>query len=165
MIIREILEKDWHTIMQIQVESYFVIEPEPLSVLKSKWILSPETCLVSEENQNIIGYCLAHPWEDNSAPALNLEVKRISADASGIFIHDLAVAPNSRRCGVGKEIYFCLLSYALQNKFKYLSLVAIQNTQYFWERFGFKSTKIEKPLLSYGANSMYMKLELKNRII
>ncbi len=161
MIIREILERDWQAIMQIQAESYFAIEPEPLSVLRSKWILSPKTCFVAEENQQIHGYCLAHPWEDNSAPSLNLEIKRISTYAAGIFIHDLAVTPHLRRCGVGKEIYFRLLSFALQNKYEYLSLVAIQNAQYFWEKFGFEPKRIKKSLLSYGENSIYMKLQLK----
>ncbi len=160
MKIRKILEKDWPIIMHIQEESYYAIEPESLLVLRSKWILSATTCVVIEENSEILGYCLAHPWKDNSAPQLNSVINQCQ-DACGIFIHDLAVASFARKRGIGRELYFHLLKYALQNRFQFLSLVAIQNAEGFWSRLGFKPEPIDKSLASYGEKSVYMKLILK----
>ena len=41
---------------------YYEIMPE-ISVLKSKWLLSPNTCFVYKENNKVLAYFLAHPLE------------------------------------------------------------------------------------------------------
>ena len=159
MKIREIIYSDWDAIMRIQEDSYFAIEPEPVSVLQSKWIFSKETCFILEEDSEILGYCLAHPWEDNDAPPLYSE-SLTGSHFTCIFIHDLSVTPRARNRGIGLMAFHYLKEYAIKNKFHFLSLVAIQGAENFWHKLGFQPANIDKSLVSYGETSVYMKLVL-----
>lgn len=158
-MIREIREDDWHEIMRIQSESYFAILPESLATLQSKWKLSPETCFVYFEEEKVIAYFLSHPWEEDSAPDLNSELMTCPS-SEGIFIHDLAVSKSLQRSGIGSKLFLSLLDYSAKNQIRFLSLVAIQHSVPFWNKFGFKTFPILKSLESYGEEALYMKLVL-----
>ena len=46
MSINLITDNSWSDILKIQEEAYLEIEPEDVDILKSKWLLSPNTCAV-----------------------------------------------------------------------------------------------------------------------
>lgn len=160
IIIREIIACDWQAILHIQAESYSEIEPESVHVLQSKWLVSTATCIVAEENQQIIAYCLAHPWDKNSAPPLFTALTHCPT-ATGLFIHDLAISPIARGRGIGRMIFDYLSDYAVKNNIHFFSLVAIQNATHFWKKLGFQPATLNKSLHSYGKNPIYMQLILQ----
>jgi ribosomal protein S18 acetylase RimI-like enzyme len=155
-MIREIREDDWLSIMEIQQEAYYSIEPESLEVLKSKWKVSPTTCFVFVEDNQVLAYCLSHPWEENAAPDLNTEL-HVSPESDGIFIHDIAVRKNSREKGIGSMLFYFLTRSLRENNFRFLSLVSIQESLPFWQKLGFQKAAIHKNLDTYGKDPIYMK--------
>ncbi|MBK8396945.1 MAG: GNAT family N-acetyltransferase [Leptospiraceae bacterium] len=155
--IREILETDWQEIFQIQKESYHSIEPESVEVLKSKWEMSPETCFVLVEENKILAYLLSHPWFEDDAPDLYTKLE-FCPNTNGIFIHDLAVLPISQGKGLGRIALKYLFQYAKAINVYFISLVSIQGSGQFWEKFNFEPKYIAKPLDSYGQESIYRKL-------
>lgn len=155
-MIQTIEEQDWKEILKIQSDAYYEIIPESISVLKSKWLLSPNTCFVYKENNKVLAYLLAHPWQENSAPDLNEELKE-AIISDGIFIHDLAVRKINHKKGIGTKLYQHMESYAKQKRIRFLGLISIQTSKVFWEQKGFFQTKISKDLKSYGKDAIYMK--------
>ena len=162
-MIQAIQEQDWKEILEIQSDAYYEIIPESISVLKSKWSLSPNTCFIYKENNKVLAYLLAHPWQENSAPDLNEELKEIK-NSDGIFIHDLAIRKIEHQKGIGTKLYLHLENYAKQKQIRFFSLISIQNSKAFWEQKGFYPVTISKDLESYGKDAIYMKQILFNGI-
>ncbi|MBL0263029.1 MAG: GNAT family N-acetyltransferase [Leptospiraceae bacterium] len=140
-------------------DSYFYSSRTSVLSYKVKWIFSERDLLCFWEEDWILGYCLAHPWEDNDAPPLYSE-SLTGSHFTCIFIHDLAVTPRARNRGIGLMGFHYLKEYAIKNKFHFLSLVAIQGAENFWHKLGFQPANIDKSLVSYGETSVYMKLVL-----
>ena len=67
--IRPIQEEDWATILALQAEAYYALEPEDQSVLRSKHRLGPTSCLVACRGSEVIGYCLAIPGQGGNPQA------------------------------------------------------------------------------------------------
>ena len=154
-------ESHWGQIVNIQKESYSDIEPESVSVLKSKWIYSPETCFVYLEDGEVSGYLLAHPWGDETPPSLSKEISE-NVVTDQLYIHDLAISSKFRGKGIGKLMVNALLSKAHMLGFVKISLVAVQEAERFWSQFGF----VERtgPILcsSYGVGAVFMHTKVVN---
>ncbi len=92
MIIKEIEEKHWDKILEIQEESYQEIGTEDLEVLQSKHKASPETCFVCLSNSGaVLGYLLAHPWSGISPPKLFEPLPDIKV-CEYLYLHDMAMS-------------------------------------------------------------------------
>ncbi|MCL2913651.1 GNAT family N-acetyltransferase [Shewanella corallii] len=159
MQIRSIQASDWEAIMTIQSDTYHAFEPEPLEVMQSKWLLSPESCLVVEVNGHIVGYCLAHPWQ-GEPPSLNQSVPASIPAADTLYLHDMAFAAAARGLGAGKMVLACLVEYARSQSLPNLSLVAVQGANGYWEKQGFEHADTTKCLGTYCDNPSYMRLVL-----
>lgn len=97
------------------------------------------------ENQ-IVGYALAHAWRTvDFPPDLDAVVDRES-HIECCFIHDLAVAPDWRGRGVARALFEAVESRAAGLP---MSLVAVNGSVPFWERFGFRVSACERSLESY----------------
>lgn len=86
----QISEESWPQILRIQAEVYADIEPESLETLRSKWLNSPQCCLLCTTPQGVCAYLLAHAWHSDSPPSL-YQSAPASAHGDILFIHDLAV--------------------------------------------------------------------------
>ncbi|MGI2257984.1 GNAT family N-acetyltransferase [Shewanella sp. GXUN23E] len=159
MRIRPITQSDWSAIMTIQAQTYHAIDPEPLNVMQSKWLLSPDTCLVVELETQIVGYCLAHPWL-GEPPSLNQCLPAQLDNPETLYLHDMAFAPAARGLGAGKALLGRLVAHARRLAVPHLSLVAVQGAESFWEKQGFEHTDTTKCLGSYCDNPSYMRLAL-----
>ncbi len=160
MNIRPIEESDWKSIIEIQQQAYTEIKPESETVLRRKHIISPSTCIVAEDkHKNILGCCLAHPWVPYAVPPLYQEIEN-PAITSNLFIHDMAVFPQFRKTGVASNLCKTIINLAHKQNFKSISLVAVQNADRFWMKFGFiKNANI--PLhQTYGKDAIFMELQL-----
>lgn len=149
----------WNEIINIQDEAYKDVQPEELAVLKSKWLASPETCLVVTLYGEVAAYVLSHPWGHKNPPKLFVPLSENVA-SSKLYLHDLAVSEKYMRMGLGKFLLTHLMKIASDMNFLSVSLVAVQESQEFWQRFGFKYTPEVSVCESYGERAFLMQKAL-----
>ena len=155
MKLRQIETSDWPSILEIQLECYPQIEPESLAVLQSKWLASPQSCFSLELNQQVVGYCLAHPWIINNPPTLEQELDSITASDT-LYLHDIALSAKAQGKGAGRLVLDRLKQFAVQDKYSSISLVAVQGADRYWQQQGFTVQKIDKDLSDYPDDACYM---------
>lgn len=157
MQLRSIIADDWETILDIQQECYPQIAPESLSVLQSKWRLSPQTCFVIELDNQPVGYCLAHPWLLGAPPALE-QVLEALPHSDTLYLHDIALSAKVQGKGAGKRAVDKLVQSATDASLTSISLVAVQGADSYWRKQGFMAREIDKSLESYTPDACYMVL-------
>ena len=148
-------------VLRIQDDCYTEIEPESLESLQAKILASPETCLLAETSEGKLGYLIAVPVVYPHLPALNAPTFEVSASADTIYIHDLAVASAGRGRGIAKALLSASINAAKRSGLSRACLVAIQNSQKFWQQFGFETVpeptdELMLKLESYGADAQLM---------
>ncbi len=159
MKISPIEEAHWESIMDIQNHAYSEIDPESESVMKSKWILSPKSCVVALNDEAVLGYCLAHSWHESGAPPLYEEIKKVP-EWDNLFLHDIAVASHARNMGVASALCNEVIGFAERQGLASLTLVAIQGARPIWSRFGFEVVSDFEVPSNYGNDAVFMKLTL-----
>lgn len=137
MTIRHIRSDDWSAIERIQAESYPHEVLESLEALQSHWRVAPATCLVAEVAGEVVGYLLAHPWPERTIPPLNKVYSDLPKDSWSLFIHDLALSPNARKAGIAYRLVESVLEAGSELNLANASLIAVQQSEAFWHRFGF----------------------------
>lgn len=122
--------------------------------------LNPSGCFVlADAGGAPRGYLVAYPWQAEAAPALNTLIEAIPADATVLYLHDLALHPDVRGGGWSQIIIERLFDQARAEGWPALALVAVNDAAPFWERRGFvvvDSPAIKAKLAGYGADSRYM---------
>ncbi len=156
--ITEINEDSWPHILRIQAEVYVDIEPESVETLRSKWINSPQCCVLCTSEQGVCAYLLAHAWHSNLPPKLYESAPDVPI-GDVLFIHDLAVTTQAAGMGVGKQMVNHVLRNAAARGFRSALLVAVQNSVPFWQKFGFAQVAGLTASASYGADAQVMSLE------
>ncbi|MGI2105200.1 GNAT family N-acetyltransferase [Shewanella frigidimarina] len=163
MSIRPITTTDWPAIMAIQAQCYVELTPESLGVMQSKWQASPTSCVVFEQQDNVLAYALVHPWLQGDAPSLDTEISgQINADSW--YLHDMAISPSAQGMGIGKKLFNHIVNQAKNLAINGIGLVAVQGAHTYWLQQGFKpnttSVKLTKSLDSYPAGACYLYLSL-----
>jgi ribosomal protein S18 acetylase RimI-like enzyme len=110
---------------------------ESLEVLSERQSLYFHGAYLLEVNERPAGYLLSHPWRLGDLPPLNTLLESLPAGADTYYIHDLALLPVARRIGAASFITEALAKHARAQGFATMSLVAVNNSQGFWERHGF----------------------------
>lgn len=141
MNIRPITAEDWDTIMEIQLASFPPTTIESRETLQSMWIHSPGSCLIAAS----LGYILSHPWIADDLPPTQAEIPGIPQNSTSLFIHDLAVSPKARGLGLAKTLVSAALGWARNQNLESASLIAVQNSQTFWQHMGFEPRPELKP--------------------
>jgi GNAT superfamily N-acetyltransferase len=160
MQLRAIRAEDWPMILDIQDECYQAVDPEPLHVLKSKWEVSPESCFVMEQEGQVLGYCLAHPWVEATPPPLYQALTELPLPNT-LYLHDMAISARAQGLGAGTKALGKLKQVARRWSLNSLSLVAVQGADSYWRRQGFNDTQSLKCLGSYSDDASYMILPLE----
>lgn len=132
---------------------------------ENRLALNPDGCFVlADAEDDARGYLVAYPWRASAAPALNTLIEAIPADASVMYLHDLALHPDVRGGGWSREIVERLADQARDDGWPALALVAVNDAAPFWERRGFAvidSPAMTAQLASYGPDARYMIRGLK----
>ena len=122
--------------------------------------LAPEGCFVlSDEAGSVMGYLMAYPWRRNSAPPLDSLIGAIPQDAEVVYLHDLAVHPDTRGGGYTRAIVERLAEQAKAAGWREIALVAVNEATAFWARNGFvvqNPPGMAEKLASYGDDARYM---------
>ena len=126
--------------------------------------LAPEGCFVlSSEAGEIRGYLVAYPYRRYGAPPLNSLIGKIAEDANTLYLHDLALHPQTRGGGYTRAVVERLAEQAKAAGWPQISLVAVNNAGDFWARMGFVSQSPEgmaEKLATYGEDALYMERPL-----
>ena len=124
--------------VQTLADAIHVGHPEDPEVLAERQHLYPQGCLMLVEDGRAIGYALTHPWRFAEPPPLNSLLGAIPSPATTYYIHDVALLPEARGKGHAADINDRLASHARKAGFGNLSLVAVNKSQSFWEKGGFR---------------------------
>ena len=160
MNIKLIEDNNWNDILAIQAKVYHEVDLETLDVLKSKQTASPETCFVCVSEQNeALGYLLAHPWVDSEPPKLFVPLLD-TVNSETLYLHDMAVNPYSKGQGIGRTMMVKLIEVAKAKGFKRINLVAVQGANSFWSLQGFREIAEANISSTYGENAVFMEMEV-----
>lgn len=132
---------------------------------QNRLALNPSGCFVLAAGEGEPrGYLVAYPWRAEAAPALNTLIEAVPADASVMYLHDLALHPDVRGGGWSRSIVERLAGQARAAGWPALALVAVNDAAPFWERRGFAvvdSPAMTAKLAGYGSGARYMVRDLK----
>jgi GNAT superfamily N-acetyltransferase len=148
--------------VQALAEVIHVSHPEDPDVLAERQRLYPQGCLMLIEDGRAIGYALTHPWR-GEPPPLNRLLREIPACATAYYIHDVALLPEARGQGHAAQIIARVTAHAREAGFGRLSLVAVNQSQSFWEKAGFRviaDPGFDAKLASYGPGAVLMMRDL-----
>jgi len=102
---------------------------ECIEVFQNKLDFYPEGCFVYEDENQIKGYLISHPWESTNIPVLN-HLLYSPKQFDTYYIHDVVLLPEYR----GKKIAFEIINKIISDKYC-VSLVAPEPTQYYWKTY------------------------------
>ncbi|HSB98206.1 MAG TPA: GNAT family N-acetyltransferase [Spongiibacteraceae bacterium] len=152
---------DFPSILAIQALCYTELVPESEQSLRAKLHASPTTCHVACMREDVIGYLIAVPWSFENPPLLNAATCDLPAQPDSLYLHDMAIAPAARKVGAGGKLVERFIAQIAELNFNCASLVAVQDSKVYWQRYGFQpvpqTATLKAKLASYGANVEYMR--------
>lgn len=126
---------------------------------ENRLALFPDGCFVLDGPDGVLGYLVAYPWLEGSAPALNTRIETLPADADVLYLHDLALDLPARGGGWSGPAMAAVLDLARAHRFAKVALVAVNDAAPFWGRHGFQAAQaagMAEKLKSYGPDARYM---------
>ncbi|PSV09256.1 GNAT family N-acetyltransferase [Photobacterium kishitanii] len=155
MKISPITSSHWQQIERIQHAAYGDDFPESIDVLKSKIAASPQTCFAClDDQQHVIGYLISHPYHKGSTPKLH-ETSTV-IDSIHLHLHDLAIIPTEQGQGIPKLLIDHLFSVLNTMNYQSVSLISVQNSAKFWQKYGFIIDNSLSAPTSYGDSAVCM---------
>ena len=110
-------------------EDYFESDESFSSKIKNYY----EGCFVADLD-GVVGYIISFPYFIGKSFRINSTyVPPDNADCC--YIHDLSVSKDFRNKGIAKM----LAGHVLKNSWKVVCLTAVQNSERFWNKMGFRS--------------------------
>jgi predicted N-acetyltransferase YhbS len=158
--IRMMAVADLPAVLEIQAVCYTELTPESKESLHAKLRASPSTCFIASLAGDTVGYLFALPWESSNPPTLNAETCRLPSSPDCLYLHDLAVTPRARKSGAGRALVEAFLTRLSELDLGRASLIAVQSSAPYWERYGFRavlpSAPLKARLSTYGEGVAYM---------
>ncbi|VVE72599.1 GNAT family N-acetyltransferase [Pandoraea captiosa] len=166
-------------VLDVQAQAYGEVMLESEATLASRLTLSPSTCWVAVDAQApdheaclaevevgagagyLAGYLFTHPWHLAAPPPLDTVLHSLPDAPDCWYVHDMALAPRTRGAGVAGRLYAAALTAAQTLGLSASALVAVQQSQGFWARFGYTaaldvSPQIAAKLAGYGNGAVFM---------
>lgn len=144
-------------VLRIQAECYCTELLECAESFSNKLALYPDGCVGAWADGSLCGYLFAHPWRMGEIVHLDSNSYVIPSDANGMYVHDLAVAPAARGKQVARQLLGRLVAAADKRDLNRFALVAVQNSEPFWARWGFA---VDRELIyAPGVRASYMMCE------
>jgi GNAT superfamily N-acetyltransferase len=121
--------------------------------------LHPAGCRVLADRTGLSGYIVAYPWRRGRIPPLNSLIDAIPDDADLIYLHDLALLPETRGAGHARVAIEALAHEAHAAGWPAIALVAVNEAEAFWARHSFvtdPALDLRAKLATYGPDARYM---------
>ena len=152
-MIKIIPESDLPRVVAVQRDSYPQELWEDAAIFREKQRVFPEGALGWYEGGVLQAYLFVHPWHKGETAPLFTENMSLPEQPDCLYLHDLAIAPAARGKGAARALVTAAFALAEQNGLQYFSLVAVQNSESFWQKFGFTPYKT----LTYsGVSAVHM---------
>ena len=153
--LRPALISDIPEILRIQALCYTSIEPEKADAFINKLQQAADCAYVVEDKNNIIkdsndnahteikengkllAYVFALPIRIEQPPTLDADDFIVPQQADCLYLHDLAIDPSARGLGLSAPLLEAFFHTAQVRQLSQASLIAIQNSVPFWQRYGF----------------------------
>lgn len=158
--IRPMDQADLAAVMAVQVACYPLHFHEPLVTLSARLQACPQTAWVATWAGQVCGYVVGYRsrygWV---APLGSGFIDHPSADCG--YLHDLAILPNMTGQGVAAQLLAAYWTSMQADRLSYSALVSVQDSQFFWQRYGYQPTSLPTEgarlaLSSYGEGAVYM---------
>jgi GNAT superfamily N-acetyltransferase len=149
--------------VRILADRVHVDHQEDIGVFVERQGIYPQGCHALVEGGRIIGYALAHPWRFGEPPPLNSRLGEIPRVATTYYIHDVALLPEARGRGYAAQAARLLEDDARRAGLGNMSLVAVNDSQGFWQGLGFRAQAmpgLDRKLFSYGSDAVLMRRDL-----
>ena len=130
---------------------------------KNRLEVFPQGCFALADDACVRGYLVAYPWIMDSAPALNSRIDGVPGEPSVLYLHDLALHPDTRRGGWSRPAVQAVVDLAKAGGFGTVALVAVNDAVRFWEGHGFRermTPAMTAKLKTYGNDARYMTRDL-----
>ncbi len=173
--IRPMQRGDIAQVLAVQALAYHDLMHESEATLASRLALSPSTCWVAVDADEtdaadrrnmhvadyLAGYLFTHPWRIAAPPPLDTVLDTLPDSPDCWYVHDMALAPRTRGAGVASALYAAALASAQSLGLRASALVAVQQSQGFWSRFGYVAATDVSPLIAaklagYGDGAVFM---------
>jgi ribosomal protein S18 acetylase RimI-like enzyme len=118
--------------------------------------LFPRGCLGDWHENELAAYVFSHPWLNNEIVPLDFNLRDLPSDPNCLYIHDLAVSSRFRGRGIADRLLKALFALADSMSYRDFTLVAVQDSEPFWRKYGFQA----RSKLIYGVNTPASKMTL-----
>lgn len=162
MLIRPMTSTDLPGVLAVQQRCYAPAFHEPPAAFASKLSGAPATCWVAASaDDGIVAYLVSLPVDAHSLPALHAAQWQPPAQAQWLYLHDLAVAPLARGQSLAPRLVTQAQQSARAMRLKQMVLVAVQDSEGFWQQQGFVAQALPTgastgKLDSFGPHARFM---------
>lgn len=136
ILIRTMTIDDLAAVELVQADAYSGYFLESAEVIAQRFLLSPTTAWVAEQDGRVCAYLVAYWSNIGKVNPLNAPFSEVD-NPSCLYLHDLALLTSAQGVGVAKRLVHAAVAYAEQHTVLALALLSVQNSKEFWQRFGF----------------------------
>jgi GNAT superfamily N-acetyltransferase len=156
MNIRHLTHDDIPQVLRVQEDAYKRELLECAEIFSRKLLLFPRGCLGHFEDAWLEAYVFSHPWNLGQLVPLDHSLAALPESPDCLYIHDLAVCKDSRGKGLARRLVLEVFQVAEKMRLWQFALVAVQDSEPFWENWGFQ--RREKLMYAENISATYMTL-------
>ena len=151
---------DVDAVLQIQTQCYGAGFVEPREVFVRRLQVAGQCSWAAVQGDEVLAYLAAYWSRPGAVTPLNGEFADY-ADASVLYLHDMAVSPTAAGQGLARRMVDAAKTMARQRGVMRTALVSVQGSQAYWERQGYaveivKNAMHRQHLATYGPDALYM---------
>ena len=151
---------DVNAVLRIQAQCYGDGFVEPREVFARRLQVAGQCSWAAVQGDEVLAYLAAYWSRPGAITPLNGEFADY-ADASVLYLHDMAVSPTAAGQGLARRMVDAAKTMARQRGILRTALVSVQGSQAYWERQGYsieivKNAAQQQHLATYGPQALYM---------
>jgi GNAT superfamily N-acetyltransferase len=155
---------DIHSVLLIQSRCYDRAKQESAASFLSKLASPLQSSFVAELGSEVTGYLVSVPVQDCCPLPLHDTCYTAPNQAGALYLHDLAVQPESRGFGVAAALIKAYMSALRSSNVRSGCLTAVNDSSQFWQHHGFRESLLAGPasarLADYGLGAKFMTLNV-----
>lgn len=136
MIIRNIEKEEIQKASDLADTIYPIELYESNDVFFRRYELYPQGIFGAFNEGELIGYIFSHPWTSSCIVPLNSLIV-LPQKTDSYYIHDVAVLKRHRGMNIAKKLVESVIEVGIKNGYNDFRLVSVNNTETFWNKFGF----------------------------
>ena len=155
--VRLLTAADIPSVLDVQREAYDAPLVEEEAVFLERLRIFPTGLFGAVSGETLAGYAVCHPWLFGKTVPLNSSALTLPDVPDSLYIHDVAVRPAFRRARIGSWLVAAVVEVGIIAGFDRFTLTAVQSSEPFWERFGFRP--VERFVYAGGVEATVMTMD------